>query len=462
MGEVPVKNKYAVDGDIVAFEQLIQSLLFFDNVCFIDDYKEEYSASRKKYFNFLRPVVIGDKLQQATLDAARAVTNDVCLKVEAGDIKDKDFTRFFELLGVHSKFTWDMSSSHFYLVMKMLKGRGDGSEELEKHTRIMQMIFSELGDKKNSKLEDERLKKARYLSKDGKDVSKPFKQGHRNFEISSQVKAFAASLSWLSLRTAYYTVFCSETASTPILHPIRQAFHADLVCKGFQSSQYNLKGLIDYLAQGASGTIKNIKKASEPWIVDLNIPCFSAWLTTKTDNPKDYLEIVNELKEKKKFVAIRKRLNEIEELNEDRTYSKFVIEANKLRRDLDSEVADLLEHYSVKTRQGIPLAPIIKLFAGMWTDFQIPNLGLKLPIPDGVSKKLDAAKEQLPSKAHRSVFRCLVKDLVTVERLGELHQKISSAVKVDLEAKDSGLWDARSKTEESKFAGRESHWKKPM
>ncbi|MBE6828888.1 MAG: hypothetical protein E7519_01615, partial [Ruminococcaceae bacterium] len=46
LGEIPIYNKHAIDGDILAFETLIQSILFFDEVCYINDYKEEYREER--------------------------------------------------------------------------------------------------------------------------------------------------------------------------------------------------------------------------------------------------------------------------------------------------------------------------------------------------------------------------------------------------------------------------------
>lgn len=45
-GKIPVYNRYSLDGDILAFEMLIQTILFFDDIYYVDDYKEKFRAER--------------------------------------------------------------------------------------------------------------------------------------------------------------------------------------------------------------------------------------------------------------------------------------------------------------------------------------------------------------------------------------------------------------------------------
>ena len=48
LGEIPIRSKEIVDSDISAFENLIQAVLFYDDLIAIDDYKKEYREKRKK------------------------------------------------------------------------------------------------------------------------------------------------------------------------------------------------------------------------------------------------------------------------------------------------------------------------------------------------------------------------------------------------------------------------------
>ena len=53
LGEIEVKSKGTIDGDIAAFESLITSILFYNEHVIIDDYKEKFSEQRKKTFHLL-------------------------------------------------------------------------------------------------------------------------------------------------------------------------------------------------------------------------------------------------------------------------------------------------------------------------------------------------------------------------------------------------------------------------
>lgn len=54
VGRVVVKNPDTINGDLVAFENLIQAILFYDDLICIDNYKEEHRDSRIKNFDFIR------------------------------------------------------------------------------------------------------------------------------------------------------------------------------------------------------------------------------------------------------------------------------------------------------------------------------------------------------------------------------------------------------------------------
>jgi hypothetical protein len=54
MGDVVVKNPDTVNGDLAAFENFVQSILFYDDLVCIDNYKEEHRENRKRSFPFIR------------------------------------------------------------------------------------------------------------------------------------------------------------------------------------------------------------------------------------------------------------------------------------------------------------------------------------------------------------------------------------------------------------------------
>jgi hypothetical protein len=54
LGAIPVKNKNIIYSDILASEQMVEAILFFDKIVCFDDYKLEFSSSRNKYFTEIR------------------------------------------------------------------------------------------------------------------------------------------------------------------------------------------------------------------------------------------------------------------------------------------------------------------------------------------------------------------------------------------------------------------------
>ena len=466
LGEIPIVNKYSTDGDIAAFEQFIQAILLYDNLYYLDDYKEKYKESRKKFFHYLRPISVSLKSQDLLMRLSREKTADIGLKVKAGEISDEDFKEFFDLLKMHSVFTWDQASSDFYLTIRMLYGLND-SCGIEKYSSFFQMIFSELYDARQT-LKDRKsgyrsIRDSQFISKDGRDVGEPFKEGHRNFQLSDQVKAFSSSLSWLSFRTSYYSLFGLDKGLTPILHPIRQSFQINFAEKGLGFPKRRMKGVIDYLAGESLAILQEIRDVADPVTVVNKLPIFTAWVASKVDSPKNYIEEAYRLREQKEFVNLRAKFREIEDLSADQEYPDFLKSANKIKQDIDKEANKLLEKYGVKTKQGLSVAPVINVFLAAKGIPKIPDLGIKVPLPTMVHEKIDQVKDLWPKSAYKVVFRSLVEDLACIERLGELRTKIASCVQKDTSVAHSySDWEATNKIEHVNEFGEERDFRRPM
>ncbi len=94
LGEIPIKNKYTIDGDILALENYIQSILFYDKIVYLDDYKDNYCISREKFFNNMmkfKPCEIG---YQSLIKTTKGLTEDIIPCVEGGKFTDEDFKTF--------------------------------------------------------------------------------------------------------------------------------------------------------------------------------------------------------------------------------------------------------------------------------------------------------------------------------------------------------------------------------
>ena len=54
LGKAPVRSRALIDGDLAAFESFLNAILFYNDIIALDDYKPEFSQSRKEHFPFIR------------------------------------------------------------------------------------------------------------------------------------------------------------------------------------------------------------------------------------------------------------------------------------------------------------------------------------------------------------------------------------------------------------------------
>ena len=94
-GEIPVKNEYDLDGDILAMEGLLQAILFFDEVYYLDDYKPEFREERQQAFSGLIPLRFDEESQSAFSKQAMQQVQSIVPHVTAGAFTDGDFKPFF-------------------------------------------------------------------------------------------------------------------------------------------------------------------------------------------------------------------------------------------------------------------------------------------------------------------------------------------------------------------------------
>ena len=139
LGEIPVKNKFIVDNDIIAFENYIQAILFYDEIICIDDYKSQYRENRKQYFPKIRFISKDLFDYESFVETANKVTENINLEIKGGRITDRDFKDYLDRLHMTFQFTWDMSSSQFFLTQKMWQQNPKDRAQIDE---IKQQIIS--------------------------------------------------------------------------------------------------------------------------------------------------------------------------------------------------------------------------------------------------------------------------------------------------------------------------------
>jgi len=438
-----------VDGDKCAFETFVKSIIFYDALFYIDDYKAQYRDERERFFPQLIKVPAGCSLYTEAVKKAQTFASDVALKIESGEIRDRDFQEFFHLLQMNCVFEWNMYSSEFFLVMKMLGEAG--GVDVQKYSKLQEMIFSELTSKFSST-----LPAGRNTTLVSSDVATlPFSPtfGDKSDKVSKQLKAFIACLNWLSLRTALYSYIASNYEIDSILHPIRHSFqlrYGERVC-GMQSTVF--QPIIAGVSDAITDAVLSIREVTDSVIVRQDLPIFSAWLVNKTKDPTRVIEAAHDLRSSPDFSRARKQLVDLEDVQTTRDQKSFVREANKLVKAVRDHAKLLKTKYGIDCGQGIPTAPLIAIAntALKATNLvQMPRVDLKLPIPDIVIKCMSRP-------GFKAVCTNIVDDLSNIAKLGSLHEALTSRVQRDPNAHER---DANQTPAHLRYA--KPYWKRPM
>lgn len=442
-GEIEVVNKYCLDGDILALETLVQSILFCDELYYVDDYKEEYRLKRENSFPFLSSISFEKEDYNWILDRTRERMKKVIPTLSRGEYVDETYAPFFELLKMNNIYTWDLSSSEFYLTQKMLRDTDD-EIDLKEYNSLQQMIFGETLDF------FEREKNPQHIILDS----------HGNVLTSAkeketpQTKLFLADLSWLAFRTIFYTLVANQVGGTLVLHPIRNAFQMSYLQSVDSVFDSTYRSLLNAMNSATDEKIREVFNASLPLVSKYILPMFSIYLSSNANSIDELLNMALHMKHEGKFVSARAKMEEIECLLEDNS-KKGVKDANKLLFEVNKTLTDLGAKYYVGTAQGVPLSPIIQTY----------NLALglsggilpKLPEVDIVSKALGKAKSIIPKTGFNAVYKSLINELATIGKIGSYYEKLTKDVSF---SENAGYYSA--KIEEQKYRNVESFWKKPM
>ena len=457
MGQIPVKNTLSLDMDILCLEHLLEAILFYDEIIAIDDYKPQFREYRKLSFPrilSIDPEVIS---YEQLLSSARNFTRNIIPRVEAGQFTDEDFRPFFELLKMNVVFTWDMRSSVFYLTHKMLAEAS--GVELEKYSKLTSAIFFELYDKRRSQETEvnetvilvdsagQRIPTKGYEIIDYKGIGKEVGG------LSSQTKMFFAGLSWLALRTVFYTIAARNLGTDLFLHPIRHSFQVNFLTKLHQEGPSIFKPLIEAMNDAGHALINRVLSTTQPFVTQYRIPLFVAWFAHQVGDPREYLRVAYEIRHESPFREARAKLIELEEIIASGDNKQWVIEANKIIREVENVMKDLESKYYVTTTQGIPVSHFITLW-NLTTLFShlpsLPDIEIRIP-------QLEFLKHLVPQRGFKGVYRALIEDLTQVSRLGKYYEIVTSRVRFDENA--STYYE---KTEDVRYFGRRAGWKIPM
>lgn len=437
MGDVVVRNPDTVNGDLVAFENLVQAILFYDELVCIDNYKDEYREQRKDQFDFIRFISPEEINFDQIEEKAKSESDSIRPEVRGGEFVDDDFSQLLHMLKMNMVCTWDMASSNYYLTMKML-GQPN-TPEFQKYSELSASIFSELSDVGDTL--GRWSNEARFIGSNGEEHTK---------NITSALRTFIASLNWLAYKSIYYSLAASYLRADTFLHPIRHSYQIHWMRKtGAYGHDFTSK-LIGALEIDLSTTIEKIIDKGRSAALSLEVPIFSAWLASQAGDVSGVIGAALEIRGNDEFQQVRGLLREIRTAYDEEGLS----EANKRIGKLEAELAKASdrtkEMYGIKTDQGIQTSFIMKAYnsvAALNGLPQFPEFDFKIPLPSFLSSN---------SSSFSNIYKNVASELTSIERLGGVRDVLGARFNIDTERYRA------PKTEAPEYRYVTSHWKKPM
>lgn len=453
MGEVVVRTPDTVNGDIAALESFVQAVLFYDDLVCLDNYKEEHRAGREKRFSFVKFLDPKSfKLEEVETKAAQEAAN-IRPEIRGGEFVNDDFRELLHLLKMNMVCTWDLRSSVYYLTMKML-GQPN-TEEYAKYSELSAAIFNELsdvGDTRGRWSTEVELYSSAGIKHTLAAMTKAANEAKRGLGGTTRsLEMFIASLNWLSYKTIYYSLLARTLHADTFLHPIRHAYQLHWMKKsGAYGHDFTAK-LIETLQEDIKGSVAAIVDGGRSATLSFDVPVFSAYLVQHAGDVRGVVDAALELKRASDFEEVRGMLREIRHAFDDQGLKEANRSIQKWTRELEKASAHLRQAYGVETAQGISLSKIARVYNAAATVAhlpQVPEVDAQLPWPDFLRWKRDSG--------FVNVYKDIVQELTSVERLGGLRDLLAARFEIDEERY------VPPKTEDPRFRQAASEWKLPM
>ncbi len=455
-GRAASRSEDSIDGDIVALENLLQGILFYDDIVTIDDYKAEYRESRRKDFDFIRFINPSElRLDEIEADARNEALSAIPT-IRGGEFIDADFRGLLDLLKVHMICTWDVSSSVYYLTMKML-GQPN-SPEFSKYGNISASIFSELVDAGETRA---RLKQGlSLLDRNGKPIDPSnyyipgAKSGYgKSGGVTGALEAFVAALGWLSYKTLYYVHSARFLHADTFLYPIRQAYQLHYMQKRGVYGHDFTKSVIDRMTKAMNTDLHRIVSSDRAVAAPLDLPVFSAWLVMECGTVTQVVDAARQLRNDKRIVAAREQIREIRSCFDSDDLAGANAKVSKIIKEIEKTSSLLVSAFGLKSNTGVPMSRLMMVYNTMaafkgWP--KLPQYDFKIKLPQIIA-------DHLPKQGFSALYRDIGTDLAQVWRLGEARQRLGAAIEID---KDQGAYNP--KVESPEYRNVHSWWKSPM
>ena len=174
-------------------------------------------------------------------------------------------------------------------------------------------------------------------------------------------------------------------------------------------SRSQVNRLLESLKFAAQQALVKIVDASGSAKFAMKLPFFTAYFISRAENPKQCIELALQARNRPEFRECRVIFHNLAQLSTQDKYK----EVNGILKFLEQSCTALMKKYAVSTEGGLQISI---------------SLGLAGP-SIGVSAKINQLFRLYRNRPFAHVFRNIAEDMLNVERLGGLYDRLRSSIR---------------------------------
>lgn len=414
LGRSKTLNLYNKDNDIACFEKLLTAILFSDKIYAVNDYKEAYKRKRIENFSFVEFMNVDEaECKEASADGAD-FAKSMLFSFE-GSTPAGDAAKFFESLRIDPQMRWDVFTSSEYLTLSLLT---EDTRDASYEGSVTAAFANEVADMNSTTADGAALPRLAVnssLMADLGEVVQVFRAGNPNYVGMGHkniLEKIVFGYGWAAERSRFYARIAGQRDMEVALSPLRDAFCES--CCRIDTPQETMS-LLRSIKESATDAVISIRKPTGSTNFAFKIPFLSSYFISKSDNPTSALKMALDMRNDRAFAECRNLLFNLRHLD----YPEKISEMNSIFRYLNESLSKLLKEYSVASRQG----PSVSFSFGI----SGPSIS--------VDTKIGSLFREHRNKPFAKVFRSMATDIVNVERMGALHDKMCSQINLHSEAR---------------------------
>lgn len=407
-GDVPVKDARLPEGDVLALENLMQAILFYDNTLYLDCAGFKSRKRTHKNFERLCTITLENENYLDLLDEVNHISDDLIPCIDKGQFTDELLSDFFRALEMDIRFLWTKKGSLYYLTQSIADAHVGNNRG--HYPTVLNMLFSELQD--GAHIEEINDRCPLLYDSCGQIVNKQYKlTDDRGIvcgsKISYQTDVMFQGINAMMFRTILDSMVGKELKTCSVLYPTRSVLQwnaLEKACKGVENPQE------DYLD------------------IHQNLPLIGPWMALQNQYGRQrFIEMAFDLREEPEFVQIRSYLDEIYDMM-DRGKTTRDKDLATILTAYEQQMHMIREKYQVAKDRDITFPSVIR-YMKKGSEI-IPKL-----FPHPFSMELEETDYTPDEKSSYALWhRWLSRDLKEIKKLGNAYDAVTAKVDLEYEA----------------------------